>query len=256
VLLSGKPLIENHADPEKYPFVKERGVKSLISVPFKSKSRTFGLILVEHKIENAFDEENVRLLSIIGQQVGMTVENAELYQKLTEMANTDGLTGVYNRLYFQQRLAQELKMAEKNYYTVSIAMLDIDHFKKFNDIFGHLFGDEILKKIADLIKVSLRSNDIVARFGGEEFIIMIPGASLMDAYKRVEELRKKISRVTVSDTSVTASVTVSIGVSNYPECALNEADLLSTADSALYDAKASGRDCVKISDTLSDKPIK
>lgn len=246
----GQHIIENYVDPKTYKFTIGREINSLICIPLNTKSRKFGLVLVEHKLSNAFDDENVRLLNIIAQQVGIAMENAELYQKMQELASMDGLTGVYNRQYFQTRLDMELKSAQKENYPLSLAIYDIDFFKRFNDTFGHLFGDKVLKEIVDAVSSSLRKNDIIARFGGEEFIILFPRTSLSEAYDKVESLRKMISQHMIKDNLVTASVTVSFGISCFNECALSEGELLRTADDALYEAKAAGRNCIKVARRL------
>ncbi len=245
-----KPIMENFADSDTYPFIKNREVKSLICVPLSTKSRKFGMVIVEHKYFNAFDENNLRLLTVIGQQVGIGMENASLYQQMHEMATIDGLTQVYNRLYFQERLLKEFSDARENNYKLSLAIFDIDHFKKFNDTYGHMFGDKVLKNIAQLVKKSIRSRDIIARFGGEEFVLLFPRTSLEEAFEKVERLRKKIAGITIKDDVVAASVTVSFGVSCYPESSLTENELISRADDALYDAKSAGRNCAKVADYI------
>lgn len=250
VLISGEPLMENSADSKVYNFIQEREVCSFICVPLVTKSKRFGLVLVEHKYFDAFDDDNLRLLSIIGQQVSIALENAELYEKMHELATIDNLTGVYNRLYFQQRLQEEFETAETNKYDLSLAMFDIDHFKRFNDTFGHLFGDKVLKHICELLKGSLRSGDIIARFGGEEFILLFPRTGLKEAYDKVEMLREKIAKTTIRDELVAASVTVSFGLSTYPYVSETQSDLLKMADDALYVAKNSGRNCVKVAGSL------
>jgi len=250
VMENGEHFLENNADQNKYPFTQGREVSSLMCVPLNTKSRKYGLVLVEHKLSFAFDEDNVRLLDIISQQVGIAMENADLYHKMQELATKDGLTGIYNRQYFQQRLESEFLSAQKGNYPLSTAIFDIDHFKKFNDTFGHMFGDKVLKAIADAVSVSLRKNDIFARYGGEEFILLFPGTNLNDAYEKVEVLRKMVGQHIVKDSLVTASVTVSFGVSSFNECALSENELLRSVDDALYDAKASGRNCVKVARRL------
>lgn len=245
-LNSNKPIIENFVDSSEFPFTHEREVNSLICVSLSTKSRKFGLVLIEHKFFNAFDEENLRLIEIISQQVGIAMENAELYQQMQELATIDGLTGVYNRLHFHERLQKEFLEANVGQYALSLAIFDIDHFKKFNDTFGHLFGDRVLKNIADNVKSSLRSTDVIARFGGEEFIIMFPRTGAKEAFEKVERLRKKIENTLVRDGSVSASVTVSFGISTYPDSADSENELLSKADDALYEAKNAGRNCVMV----------
>ena len=250
VLSNSKPIIENFVDPDEYTFIQGREVNSLICVPLTTKSRKFGIVLIEHKYYSAFDEDNARLLDIIGQQVGIAMENAELYQQMQWLATIDGLTGVYNRLYFQDRLKKEFYSAQQDGYPLSLAIFDIDHFKRFNDTYGHLFGDKILKSITEMVKTSLRATDVIARFGGEEFIILLPHTNISEAFEKVDALREKISKTYVKDNIITASVTASFGVSCYPDCSQTEIDLLRNADDALYDAKAAGRNCVKVAITL------
>lgn len=251
VLKSGQSLMENFVDLKEYPFTEEREVSSLICVPLVTKTKKFGLVLIEHKYFNAFDEDNLRLLNIIGQQVSIALENAELYEKMHELATVDNLTGIYNRLYFQQRLQQEFEIAEEGGYDLSLAIFDIDHFKRFNDTFGHLFGDKVLKHISNLLKNSLRSGDIIARFGGEEFVLLFPRTGLKEAYDKVELLREKIAKTTIKDELVAASVTVSFGLSSYPEISKTESELLKMADNSLYDAKEGGRNCVRVARSAS-----
>ncbi len=246
-MYDGKPFIENHVDANAFTFTKDRNINSIICLPLRIKSRKLGLVLLEQKYFNAFDDENIRLLGIIGQQVGIAMENAELYQKMQEMARSDSLTGIYNRMYFQERLENELKRAQEKKYNLSLAIFDIDNFKKFNDTYGHLFGDKVLKSITESVSNLLRSSDVFARYGGEEFIILFPRTKLGDAYLKADELRQKISKLYVKDDVVSATVTVSFGVSGYPENAQNENELIRFADDALYEAKAAGRNCVILS---------
>ena len=112
-LMDGNPIIESNANADKYPFIEDRGVKSLICVPLITKSQRFGLVLVEHKYLDAFDENNVRLLNIIGQQVGIAMENVEVYQRMHELATVDRLTGVYTRIYFKDKFKEEFESAQK-----------------------------------------------------------------------------------------------------------------------------------------------
>lgn len=242
------PILENFVDEKKYSFTQNRGINSLICVPLATKTKKFGLVLVEHKLNNAFNDGNVRLLDIIAQQVSIAMENAELYQKMQELASIDGLTGVYNRLCFQQMLTKELKNAADNGYSLSITIFDVDYFKVFNDTYGHMFGDKVIRCIADIVKASLDSPDMIARYGGEEFIILFPKTELAEAYEKVEVLREKIASAVIRDEPVTTTVTASFGISCYPISGTNEIELLRKADKALYEAKASGRNCVKIAE--------
>ena len=246
VFENGEIIINNNVDPDNYEFTKGRNVKSLICVPLQVKDKIHGLLLIEHSIPEAFGDSNIRLLNIVAQQVSIAIENARLYEQLQDYANTDGLTQVYNRLFFQNYLSEELKKAKENGFEVSVIMYDIDNFKKFNDTYGHLFGDIVLKSISRLVKSSIRKNDIIARFGGEEFIILLPHTSAGAAYEKAEELRKSIESIVVQDKVTSASVTVSMGVSTFPDFADSEDSLLRSVDAALYEAKGKGKNRVEI----------
>lgn len=246
-------ILDNNIDSNRFCFTVGRDIKSLICVPIVSKSKKFGLILIEQNFENAFDIDNVKLLTVIAQQVGIAMENVDLYHKMHELAVRDNLTGVYNRLYFHERLQEELVNAKNECYELSVAMFDIDHFKKFNDTYGHLFGDKVLKTVTEVMDQSIRSKDVIARFGGEEFIILFPYTSLAKAYKIVERLREKIASTNITDGSVCVSVTASFGIASFPQNASNAMELLKKADDALYKAKDSGRNCVRTSDEYNHR---
>jgi len=253
----GRTIIDNDVDPGKYSFTKDRNVRSFMCVPLRIKGKGYGLILIEHNIPNAFDGNNVRLLEVITQHISIAIENAKLYEQLQECANIDGLTQVYNRAYFQSRLEDELKHARQQGYEVSIIFFDVDDFKVYNDTYGHLFGDMILRSIALTVKESVRKDDVVARFGGEEFIILLPYTGKEKAYERAEELRKKISELVVCDKNndITISVSVSMGVSTFPTLANDELELLNSADEALYIAKGRGKNCVALAQPYTPKSL-
>lgn len=247
ILSNEKPILENDVTSDKFDFIKTREIGSFICIPLSSKSRKFGLILIEHKNKNTFNEENLRLVTTICKSVSMAIENAELYANLQELATIDGLTGVFNRVYFHQKFESEFKMAKESGYDLTLVILDIDHFKKFNDTYGHMFGDVVLKSVAQTVKSNLRATDTVARFGGEEFVIILPRTTVQEAFERVESLRHKIANNIVKDNLISASVTASFGIACYPETSNNEIELIRDADNALYKAKDSGRNCIKIS---------
>jgi len=246
ILENEKPVLENLVIPDQYDFIKKREIGSFICIPLSSKSRKFGLILIEHKNKNTFNLENLRLVTTICKTVSMAIENAELYANMQELATIDGLTNVYNRVYFHQKFESEFKMAKDLSYDLTLVILDIDFFKKFNDTYGHLFGDVVLKSVAQTIKNNLRSTDTVARFGGEEFVLLLPRTTVQEAFEKVEFLRRKIANNIVKDNLISASVTASFGIACFPETSTNQIELIRDADNALYKAKDSGRNCIKI----------
>lgn len=242
----GHALVDNSVDVDEYPFIRGRHVQSVVCMPLAAKTEPLGVVIIEHSIPDAFDSENVRLLEVITQQVSVAIDNARLYQKMQDLATLDGLTGAYNRIFFQNRIKEEIQQSQIKGYDLSLIIYDIDHFKRFNDSFGHMFGDHVLKTLASYIKENLRKEDIHARYGGEEFVVLMPHTTIEQAVEKAEELRAGIERLIVSDRVITASVTVSMGVSTFPLKAHSEAELIKSADDALYEAKRNGRNCVKV----------
>ncbi len=252
----GHSMIDNNVNPDDYPFTKGRNIESLICVPLLAKGKALGVVLIEHSMTNAFDKDNVRLLEIIAQQVSIAIENARLYQQMHDLATLDGLTGAYNRLYFQDNFQIQHKNAQEKGYDLSLIIFDIDHFKKFNDTYGHMFGDLVLKTISAYIMSKLRKEDIFARYGGEEFVIVMPHTNLEQAAEKAEDFRAGIAQLNITDRIISASVTVSIGVSSFPAVASKPSELIKTADDALYEAKHSGRNrvCMAAPKAKSDQP--
>ncbi|MHB8065546.1 MAG: sensor domain-containing diguanylate cyclase, partial [Ruminiclostridium sp.] len=246
MLQNGNAILDNTVLHDKYDFIKTRKIGSFICIPLSSKARKFGLILIEHKNRNTFNEENLRLVTTICKTVSMAIENAELYANMQELATIDGLTAVYNRVYFHQKFESEFKLAKDSGYDLTLVILDIDFFKKFNDTYGHLFGDVVLKSVAQTVKNNLRATDTVARFGGEEFVIILPRTTVQEAFEKVESLRHKIANNIVTDNLISASVTASFGIACFPETSSNQIELIRDADNALYKAKYSGRNRIEI----------
>ena len=164
---------------------------------------------------------------------------------MEELAIHDGLTGLYNHREFQRQLQVELERAQRYKHPLSLLMLDIDHFKNFNDKYGHQAGDDVLRALADQMRQEVRAVDYVARYGGEEFVIILPEMAASEALTVAERLRKSIAASTVIiSEGQSVNVTVSIGVATFPEDADSKDKLIAVADKALYAAKAAGRNKV------------
>jgi len=208
-------------------------------LPMNIDSRAVGYLLVKGIIQ----EEELKF-NILVSQFFMGVKRALLYQQVQELAITDGLTSVFARRYFMGKLGEELERAIKFDLKFSFLMIDIDHFKEYNDRFGHLVGDVVLKETAATIKESIREIDIVGRYGGEEFTILLPETSPRNAYYAAERIRKAIAarRIKAYDEEIT--LTISIGIADFPKDAKDAAELIDNADTALYQAKQKGRNQV------------
>lgn len=201
---------------------------------------------------NAEDVETIRALSELA---AIALERASVFEETLRHSVTDGLTGLGNRRQFDLRLNQEWESAQRNLRSLALILVDIDFFKKYNDAYGHLNGDECMRKIASvLMSVRRRQYDVAARYGGEEFALILPDSRVKDAEKRAEALRKKIAMLEIPHrrSAVSKVVTVSMGVAAIvPTASSSPADLIAMADQALYEAKEQGRNRVVIS--LDDK---
>jgi|GEM_PF-2942612 len=219
-------------------------IKCMMAVPLILKEETIGMLVVDDtREEHEFLDDEQTLVSAIANHTVMAIENARLYLKVKEQAITDGLTGVYNHRFFQLRLADEFANSKRYTNDLALIMLDIDHFKRYNDTYGHIAGDLALKEIAQLTKASVRENDIVSRYGGEEFVIILPMTNLEGARIVAERIRTAVMECKfLGDMNAPqVSISVSCGVSAYNRKMENREDLVREADTALYQAKETGR---------------
>lgn len=177
---------------------------------------------------------------------GQLIEIGLLQSQLREQAIRDALTNIFNRRYMEETLERELARAEREVYPLCIVMMDIDHFKDVNDVYGHAAGDTVLKKLADMLTRQSRQGDFVCRFGGEEFVLVMPNIGIDVATSRANSLLNSISSLFVSFGKFNLTITVSMGVSWYPAHGKTKEDLLHTADKALYAAKHAGRNRISV----------
>jgi len=169
----------------------------------------------------------------------------ERYRKLRSYMTRDGLTGLFNHTTIKERLEQEISRAKRHEHTLSFAMLDLDWFKQVNDTFGHTAGDRVLRSLSRLLKQRLRRTDIIGRYGGEEFAIILPETSAETAYKVMDELRKGFANINQTSGISRFKTSFSCGVAEFPGFD-NAADITEAADKALYLAKTNGRNCVEV----------
>lgn len=189
-------------------------------------------------------EENKEKFAILVQQFLIGLRRALLYQKIQGLTITDALTGVYCRRYFQERFSEELKRSKKNKLCLSFLMVDLDNFKQFNDRYGHLVGDAILRQVAKVISLAVRQIDFVGRFGGEEFSVVLTETDKEQANFAAQRIRQAIAEAVIKAYDEELKVTVSIGISTFPDNAGNTRDLIEKADKALYFAKETGKNKV------------
>ena len=216
--------------------------KNIVCVPVRTKDKILGSLEVINKKSGPFDSEDLLILTALANQVALAIENAYLYEE----SIADGLTGLYHQKFFKLRLEEELTRSKRYKYSLNLVMIDIDHFKKVNDEYGHLMGDTILKEVASVLKKSTRLEDVVARYGGEEFAIIMPYTSKEDIGEVVERIRVRVEKMRVSG----IGITISVGVGHFDcrDMDLSYKDLIKRADEALYLAKRMGKNRVEIKD--------
>ncbi len=207
--------------------------------PLKSRDKLIGILaLGKKKSGGLYPHEDIGMVTTIATQAGIIIENAQLFTQATVRATTDELTGLHNHRNFHERLEQEIARGSRFGSTFSLIMMDIDLFKAYNDIYGHLAGDQILRRVGRYLESSIRGIDLAFRYGGEEFTIILPEARLDDAYKVAERIRKTIESKT---SSRAMPITVSIGIGNWPNDGVMKEEIIGRADAALYRAKQTGR---------------
>ena len=222
-------------------------LRSHLTLPLTVEGEILGCISLNSDQSNAFDAQDLQFLSVIGYQMAATLKHFQRLSSFKNIAIYDTLTGLYNRRHFEERLEVD---AQKSFYggtPLSLVMVDIDHFKKVNDTFGHTEGDQVLCKISSLLKSSTRKKDTVARYGGEEFILILPEATLEASFVIAERIRRLIESTLFEVGQAQVNLTVSMGISNFPKHqAKSKEELIKMADQALYDAKRGGRNKVCI----------
>jgi diguanylate cyclase (GGDEF)-like protein/PAS domain S-box-containing protein len=227
-----------------------------LCVPMMARGETLGILHVRYgpslfeKSETATDtwRQSQRLLAVsAATQVALAVASLRLRESLRDQSIRDPLTGLFNRRFMQESLDRELQRARRKERALAVIFIDIDHFKRFNDIFGHDAGDTILRSFADLLRSFFRGDDVLCRYGGEEFALILPESNEQDAALRMNAFRQNVKRMAVLHESQPLDpITVSVGIAAFPKHGSSIESLLRTADQALYVSKAEGRDRVSI----------
>jgi diguanylate cyclase (GGDEF)-like protein len=214
--------------------------------PVFSHQKLFGFIAIFDSKKDLFTEREAEILSRFSSSIAIAIENAKLYERVKGLAIRDGLTGLYNRRHFEEVLKVEMLRAARHKQAVSLIFIDVDHFKNYNDSHGHLMGDEILKKVSNLLLKRVRVTDTVCRYGGEEFTVILPYTDKVSAYKVAEDIRARIAAhpFPFREHQPNGAVTVSLGVATYPINGKTESEVIKAADAALYRAKQKGRNRV------------
>lgn len=226
--------------PLKDPELSFFGDESFVSVPLMGKGKVVGVLVVDNfETGRPIKRGRKDFLEVLGNLAGIAIENVSLHEELKGLAVTDGLTRLYNRSHFDSQLRKEIERAKRYGHPLSAAILDIDGFKEFNDRRGHLAGDGLLVRVASILRKKVREADFVARYGGDEFVVLLPETEKEGALAFAERVRRKVQESSQGGQE-SPSPTVSIGVASFPYDGANAKQLFEAADKALYWAKNKG----------------
>ncbi len=242
-MASGKPVTENDVSKVEGYVRGFEETRSEMCLPLISLGETLGVLTVESARANAFPAADAQPLESVADICAAAIQNARYFEKARQLAYIDGLTGMFNRRYFELRIAEEIERVQRYDNELSVIMIDLDNFKKLNDEFGHLLGDETLRQVSTIFSQNLRKVDIACRYGGEEFVILAPQTSASHAHGVAEKLRRVVE--SWSFPGVPRAVTITAGVSSFPVNGRTRDELVKAADDALYRAKQDGRNRVQ-----------
>ena len=222
-----------------------------LAVPLVREDRVIGVFSVGTTRPGALSERDGRILTTLAGNAAVAIENAQLYEETRRLAVSDGLTDLLNHRAFREALAREMQLARQNGHPLSLIMIEVDKFKKYNDSYGHLRGDDVLRLVARVLEKEHRGvSDIVARYGGDEFILALPNTPKTAAAAMAERIRRAIETSPLIVDGKVTSVTLSLGVAAYPEDGDDADDLVDSADRRMYAAKESGGNSVAVTTVL------
>ncbi len=246
-LRQGKTLIENNvkASPDYVGIYVETA--SRMCIPLVSFGQTLGVLVLDSARPDSFSVSDIQSLESVADICATATQNANYVERVQQLAYLDGLTGIFNRRFFELRIVEEIERARRFETGMAVIMVDIDQFKRLNDEFGHLLGDEVLRQVSSIFFQQLRKIDVVCRYGGEEFAILLSQTTHHHAMGVAEKLRKLIE--TWQFPGLTRAVTISAGTATYPDHGTTRDELVKAADAGLYAAKQAGRNCVRIATT-------
>ena len=225
---------------------QKRKVKSIICAPLVFEDKVLGILFADETSPRGFSPQEKRSLNILASFAATAIDRVKLHELTKELTRVDGLTGLYNYRYFNERLDEELQRAKRYNRSLSVIMLDVDNFKSINDSFGHHQGDRVLKSIAGIVRQSMRDVDMASRYGGEEFTVMLPETGTHHSIVVAERIRRNVEKRTpgLLGGPMQKGAQVSLGIACFPQDADEKDELIRRADEAMYAAKAQGKNRV------------
>ena len=254
VARSGEPLRGRPGTGDLLPAAGEPAAESLLAVPLRSSSRLIGVLAVYDREDGEpFDETDLATLRTFTSQATVAVDNVLLHEEARRLSVTDGLTGLWNYRYFTMTVGKEIERATRFGRPLALLLLDLDHFKLVNDVYGHQRGDAVLVELAERVRAQVREVDTVARYGGEEFVVVLPETDAQGAALAAERIRAAVQRRPFGEPGdAPLDITVSVGAAVYPLHGSNATTLVGRADEALYAAKHAGRDTWRLAEALRE----
>ncbi|MBV9574271.1 MAG: sensor domain-containing diguanylate cyclase [Acidobacteriales bacterium] len=246
-LSSGKLMIQNHVNTTPDLDGLYLGTGSRMCIPLVSFGQTLGVLVLENAEAGSFNRADKQPLESVADICATAIQNAHYVDRVKQLAYLDGLTGIFNRRFFELRMAEEIERARRFGAGMAVIMVDIDQFKRLNDEFGHLLGDEVLRQFSSIFHQQLRKIDVVCRYGGEEFAILLSQTNHHHAVNVAEKLRRLVE--TWQFPGVPRPVTISAGAASYPEHGTTRDELVKAADRGLYAAKQAGRNRICVAPT-------
>ena len=220
-------------------------IRSIIAVPMLLGNKVIGMLSAQTYEPHDYTLDDQHLLEMLAAYTAIAINNSQLFGEIQRLAITDSLTGTFNRRYFFEAAQQEINRSHRYDHPISVMMLDLDNYKEINDTYGHDIGDQALQLIAQRCQENIRDVDILARYGGDEFIFLLPETNITQALEIAERLRLVMQDNPIEIGEISATTTISIGVAGSIDASPELDLLLKRADLALYDAKHSGRNCIK-----------
>jgi len=229
--------------------------RSVLCVPIVNKKRTIGVLeMINKPGREPFDEKDLDLLQKLVDQAAIALERAMLYERMSNLAVTDDLTKLFNFRYMDEIMDHEIKRCQRYGSTLSIIFFDMDYFKHVNDTHGHLMGSKVLVEVAHILVENLRNVDIIARYGGDEFIVALPETNVETALRITQRLHRNMkAHEFLKEEGLRIRMSASFGIAGYPDHAMSKRDLVRMADQAMYQAKNSGRDQICLAEKRSDR---
>jgi diguanylate cyclase (GGDEF)-like protein len=253
VALHGEPLLipDVHRDERFAAKIDDSThftTRSIVCVPIKSRCRPLGVIQIINSLDQgSFTEGDLRILATIADYAAIAIENSHYFTKIRELVITDELTGLYNSRHFHEIVEYEIERSRRYATELSLAFIDLDHFKKVNDTHGHLVGSRLLAEFGALVAEQIRKVDMAVRYGGDEFVIILPNTAKKGAFTMVSNLRNRLKEHRfLADSGLHIAITASFGIATFPVDAQSKLDLIRVADRAMYEVKESTRDGIKV----------